>query len=175
MRAVLQRLIDPRTLPIAVTVILFAALFGFGSAMYTGFGSLQVLVGLLVDNAFLLIVAIGTTFVIVSGGIDLSVGAVVAFTTILCAILSERLHWPVWAIAPLVLVLGAAYGAAMGALIHFFKLQAFIVTLAGMFLARGACFLITTQSIEIHEASFHALASFHVPVGSGDLNAGALI
>ena len=175
MRAVLQRLLDPRTLPIAVTIILFAALFGFGSAMYTGFGSLQVLIGLLVDNAFLLIVAIGTTFVIVSGGIDLSVGAVVAFTTILCAILAERLHWPVWAIAPLVLVLGAAYGAAMGALIHFFKLQAFIVTLAGMFLARGACFLITTQSIEIHEPSFHALASFHVPIGSGELNAGALI
>ncbi|CAN7566979.1 sugar ABC transporter permease YjfF [Trinickia sp. LjRoot230] len=175
MRAVLLRLIDPRTLPIAVTIILFAALFGFGSAMYTGFGSVQVLVGLLVDNAFLLIVAIGTTFVIVSGGIDLSVGAVVAFTTILCAICAERLHWPVWAIAPLVLALGAAYGAAMGALIHFFRLQPFIVTLAGMFLARGACFLITTQSIEISEPTFHALAGFHLSIGGGDLNAGALI
>jgi simple sugar transport system permease protein len=175
LKALLLRLVDPRTLPIAVTIVLFAALFGFGSAMYTGFGSLQVLIGLLVDNAFLLIVAIGTTFVILSGGIDLSVGAVVAFTTIVCAICAERLHWPIWAVAPLVLAIGAAYGAAMGAIIHYFRLQPFIVTLAGMFLARGACFLITTQSIEIHEPSFHAVASFHVRIGSGELNAGALI
>ena len=56
-------------------------MFGFGSVMYTGFFSLQVLLSLLVDNAFLLIVAIGMTFVILSGGIDLSVGSVVALTT----------------------------------------------------------------------------------------------
>ncbi len=170
-----SRLLDPRTLPIAVTIALFAALFGFGSAMYTGFGSLQVLVGLLVDNAFLLIVALGTTFVIVSGGIDLSVGAVVAFTTIVCAVLAEHYHWPIWAIAPVVLVMGAAYGAAMGAVIHFFKLQPFIVTLAGMFLARGACFLITTQSITINERTFHAVAEFSIPLGGGTLTAGAMI
>ncbi len=78
-------------------------LFGFGSVMYTGFFSLQVLLGLLVDNAFLLIVAIGMTFVIVSGGIDLSVGSVVALTTILAAVFTEHLHWPVWVIVPLVL------------------------------------------------------------------------
>ncbi|MFP3648854.1 sugar ABC transporter permease YjfF, partial [Paraburkholderia sp. SIMBA_054] len=75
-------MVDPRTLPIAVTILLFCALFGFGSVMYTGFFSWQVLLDLLVDNAFLLIVAIGMTFVIVSGGIDLSVGSVVALTTI---------------------------------------------------------------------------------------------
>ncbi|HEY3598084.1 MAG TPA: galactofuranose ABC transporter, permease protein YjfF [Paraburkholderia sp.] len=171
----LARLVDPRTLPIVVTVALFAVLFGFGSVMYTGFFSLQVLLGLLVDNAFLLIVALGMTFVIVSGGIDLSVGSVVALTTILCAVAAEWWHWPIWVIVPIVLVFGALYGAAMGALIHFFKLQPFIVTLAGMFLARGACFLITTQSITISERTFHAVASFSVPIGSGTLNAGALI
>ena len=52
----------------------------------------------------------------------------------------------------------------MGALIHFFKLQPFIVTLAGMFLARGACFLITTQSITINDPSFHALSGFHIDI-----------
>ena len=175
MRNLLNRLIDPRTLPIVVTIVLFAALFGFGSVMYTGFFSLQVLLGLLVDNAFLLIVAIGMTFVIVSGGIDLSVGSVVALTTILCAVFAEHLHWPVWVIVPLVLVLGALYGAAMGALIHFFKLQPFIVTLAGMFLARGACFLITTQSITINDPSFHALSGFHLDIGGASLTTGGLI
>jgi galactofuranose transport system permease protein len=175
MSAFIRRLLDPRTLPIVVTIALFALLFGFGSFMYTGFGSLQVLMGLLVDNSFLLIVAIGTTFVILSGGIDLSVGAVVAFTTIVCAVCAEHLHWPIWAVAPLVLAIGAAYGAAMGALIHYLRLQPFIVTLAGMFLARGACFLVTTQSITIDEHSFHAVASYSLPIGGGTLNAGALI
>jgi simple sugar transport system permease protein len=175
MSAFIRRLLDPRTLPIVVTIALFAALFGFGSFMYTGFGSLQVLLGLLVDNSFLLIVAIGTTFVILSGGIDLSVGAVVAFTTIVCAVLAEHWHWPIWAVAPIVLLIGAAYGAAMGALIHYLRLQPFIVTLAGMFLARGACFLITTQSITITQPSFHAVAEYNLQIGSGQLNAGSLI
>lgn len=175
MKKLAGRLADPRTLPIVVTIALFAALFCFGSVMYTGFFSMQVLLGLFVDNAFLLIVAIGMTFVIVSGGIDLSVGAVVALTTILCAVGAQWLHWPVWVIVPVVLVFGALYGAAMGALIHFFKLQPFIVTLAGMFLARGACFLITTQSITIDEPTFHAIAAFNVSIGGGSLNAGALI
>ncbi|WP_321843441.1 galactofuranose ABC transporter, permease protein YjfF [Paraburkholderia bannensis] len=168
------RVVDPRILPIVVTVLLFAALFGFGSVMYTGFFSLQVLFGLLVDNAFLLIVAIGMTFVIISGGIDLSVGAVVALTTILCAVGTEKLHWPVVVVVPLVLALGTLYGAAMGALIHFFRLQPFIITLAGMFLARGACFLITTESIQINDAGFHALSEFSIPVGSGSLTTGSL-
>ncbi|CAN7754403.1 sugar ABC transporter permease YjfF [Caballeronia sp. LjRoot29] len=175
MRNLLDRLVDPRTLPIVVTIVLFIALFGFGSVMYTGFFSLQVLLGLLVDNAFLLIVAIGMTFVIVSGGIDLSVGSVVALTTILCAVFAEHLHWPIWVIVPLVLMLGALYGAAMGALIHFFKLQPFIVTLAGMFLARGACFLITTQSITINDPAFHALSGFHIDIHGASLTAGGLI
>ncbi|RDK03120.1 galactofuranose ABC transporter, permease protein YjfF [Paraburkholderia lacunae] len=175
MSKLIGRLADPRTLPIVVTIVLFAALFGFGSVMYTGFFSMQVLTGLFVDNAFLLIVAIGMTFVIVSGGIDLSVGAVVALTTILCAVGAERLHWPIWVIVPLVLMFGALYGAAMGALIHFFRLQPFIVTLAGMFLARGACFLITTQSITINEPTFHAIAGLSMPIGGGSLNAGALM
>ncbi|SAL09814.1 galactofuranose ABC transporter, permease protein YjfF [Caballeronia telluris] len=171
----MNKLIDPRTLPIVVTIALFAALLAFGSVMYTGFFSLQVFAGLLIDNAFLLIVAIGMTFVIVSGGIDLSVGSVVALTTILCALFTERFHWPVWIILPLVLAFGALYGAAMGALIHFFRLQPFIVTLAGMFLARGACFLITTQSITISNPTFRALSAFHLDLGGASLTTGALV
>ncbi|HTH60935.1 MAG TPA: galactofuranose ABC transporter, permease protein YjfF [Paraburkholderia sp.] len=169
------RFVDPRVLPIVVTVLLFCALFAFGSVMYTGFFSLQVLFGLLVDNAFLLIVAIGMTFVIISGGIDLSVGAVVALTTILCAVMAERWHWPVAAVIAAALLCGTLYGAAMGALIHYFRLQPFIVTLAGMFLARGTCFLITTESIQINDAGFHALSTFNIPVGSGSLTTGSLV
>lgn len=168
-------IVDPRTLPIAVTILLFCALFGFGSVMYTGFFSWQVLLDLLVDNAFLLIVAIGMTFVIVSGGIDLSVGSVVALTTIVEAVLSERYHLSVWVIVPIVLVMGTVFGAVQGALIHFFRLQAFIVTLAGMFFARGLCFLITTQSITITDPTFHAISAFRLDIGIGSVTANVLI
>jgi simple sugar transport system permease protein len=168
-------LVDPRTLPIAVTIVLFCALFGFGSVMYTGFFSWQVLLDLLVDNAFLLIVAIGMTFVIVAGGIDLSVGSVVALTTIVEAVLSEHLHLSVWVIVPIVLLMGTVFGAVQGALIHFFRLQAFIVTLAGMFFARGLCFLITTQSITITDPTFQKISAFRLNIGVGSVTANVLI
>ena len=107
--------------------------------MYTGFFSWQVLLDLLVDNAFLLIVAIGMTFVIVSGGIDLSVGSVVALTTIVEAVLSEHLHWPVWVIVPVVLLMGTRVRRRAGRADPLLPAcRPFIVTLAGMFFARGS-------------------------------------
>ena len=170
------RIFDPRTLPIAVTILLFCALFGFGSVMYTGFFSLQVLLDLLIDNAFLLIVAIGMTFVIVSGGIDLSVGSVVALTTIVEAVLSEHMHCVDLDHRAHRAVDGrAVFGAVQGALIHFFRLQPFIVTLAGMFFARGLCFLITTQSITINDPTFKAISAYRLPIGTGSVSANVLI
>jgi simple sugar transport system permease protein len=171
----LRRMRDARLLPLAVTLFLFAALFGFGGVMYTGFFSLQVLLDLLVDNAFLLIVAIGMTFVIISGGIDLSVGAVVALTTLLEAVMAEHWHWPIWIIIPIVLAVGTLFGSAMGWLIHHFRLQPFVVTLAGMFLARGTCFLISVQSITITDPVFTAISNFRYPIGGGEVSTNVLI
>ena len=108
-----------------------------GSVFYDGFFSLQVFLNLLIDNAFLCIVAVGMTFVILSGGIDLSVGSVIALTTMVSAALVEKHGWSPALVIPLVLVMGTAFGAFMGVLIERFRLQPFIVTLAGMFLARG--------------------------------------
>ena len=76
-------------MPLAVTIVLFASMATYGSVFYTGFWSLQVFLNLLIDNAFLCIVAVGMTFVILSGGIDLSVGSVVALTTMVSAWLVE--------------------------------------------------------------------------------------
>jgi simple sugar transport system permease protein len=135
----------------------------------------QVVCNLLIDNAYLLVVAIGMTFVILSGGIDLSVGAVLALSTIVAAWLLQVAHWPPLAVIALALVLGALFGAGMGAVIHFFKLQPFIVTLAGMFLARGLCYLISIQSITIDQPFFVALSQTQVPVLGGFLSPGAII
>ena len=119
-----------------------ALLFAAGAARYTGFASPQVVLNLLIDNAFLLVIAVGMSFVILSGGIDLSVGSVLALTTMVAAWLLQVAHWPAGLVMVVVLLGGAAFGALQGVVIHVFKLQPFIVTLAGMFLARGLLSLI---------------------------------
>ena len=153
---------DPKFMPLAATMSLFMAMAVFGSVSYTGFFSVQAFLNLLIDNAFLVIVAVGMTFVILSGGIDLSVGSVVALSTMVLAALVEHHHWSLWLAIPLVLCMGTVFGAFMGWLIQRFRLQPFIVTLAGMFLARGLCYLISIDSISITDAAYTALAQMRV-------------
>ena len=176
MKAPLPR-IDARLLPLLGSVAVFLLTAGYGSLAYGGFFSAQVFLNLLIDNAFLCIVAVGMTFVILSGGIDLSVGSVIALTTMVSAELVEHHHWSAAAAIPLVLVLGAAFGALMGWLIQRFRLQPFIVTLAGMFLARGLCYLISIDSISITDPGYTTIAQARVPLWSenASLTVGALL
>jgi len=152
-----------RSLPLAVTIGLFLLLFAAGSYLFEGFFSLQVFLNFFIDNAYLAISAFGMTFVIISGGIDLSVGSVVALTTTVTASLLERHGWSPAAVLPLVLVMGSAFGFLMGIVIQYFAIEAFIVTLAGMFLARGLCFLITIDSIPINDEFYAEVSSHRIP------------
>jgi len=152
---------------IFVTCGLFALMFAVGSYLYTGFFSLQVILNLLIDNAFLLITAVGMTFVIISGGIDLSVGSVIALTTMISATLVQEHGWSPMAVIPLVLLLGAVFGWAMGAIIHYFQIQPFIVTLAGMFLARGLCYVISIDTITIDHPFYTAVAQTKIDLPGG--------
>ena len=158
-----------------VTVVLLLVMLGAGGVAYPGFLSEQVIFNLLIDNAFLLVLAVGMGFVILSGGIDLSVGAVLALSTMLCAWLLQVAHWPAPAVIAVVLLLGATFGGAMGALIHYFRLQAFIVTLAGMFLARGVCYLISVESITIDDPLFVAMSRTQLMLPGGFISPGALV
>lgn len=164
---VVSRRIDPKYLPLTVTISLFVLMATLGSVFYTGFFSTQVFLNLLIDNAFVCIVAVGMTFVILSGGIDLSVGSVVALTTMVAAALLEKYHWSPIAVIPLVLFLGALFGTVMGVLIQRFSLQPFLVTLAGMFLARGLCYLISIEGITIAEPVFAGLAEWRLTLWEG--------
>ncbi len=156
--------LNAKYLPLVATVSLFVAMATFGSVSYNGFFSAQVFLNLLIDNAFLVIVAVGMTFVILTGGIDLSVGSVVALSTMVLAALVEHRHWSLWLAIPLVLLMGTSLGAFMGWLIQRFRLQPFIVTLAGMFLARGLCYVISIDSISITDETYTALAQMRVPL-----------
>lgn len=168
--------IDPRYVPLAVTISLFFMMAGAGAIFYDGFLSPQVFLNLLIDNAFLCIVAVGMTFVILTGGIDLSVGAVMALTTMISAQLVQRNGVSPLLVIPLVLVVGAVFGTAQGFLVQRFRMQPFIVTLGGMFLARGLCYLISTESISIANPVYSAIAQARVPLGGdASLSVSAII
>jgi galactofuranose transport system permease protein len=141
--------------PIA-SVVLFAALFGTVIVRYDFASPAQVFLNLLVDNAHLIVLAVGMTFVILTGGIDLSVGSVVALSTV---ILAKTLQsgWPAPVAIATVLIVGPLLGLLMGTVIEFFELQPFIVTLAGMFLARGLCYVISVNSLPIKDPLVRAL------------------
>lgn len=164
-------------LPTLGAVAVFVLAWGYGALAYPAFASAQVFLNLVIDNAFLLIVAVGLSFVILSGGIDLSVGSVIALATMVSAVLVERHHWSAAQTIPLVLLMGTAFGALMGWLIMRFRLQPFIVTLAGMFLARGLCYLISIDSISITDPAYTAIAQARFSLGEDgpSLTVGALV
>ncbi|MEU2249482.1 galactofuranose ABC transporter, permease protein YjfF [Streptomyces sp. NPDC019224] len=147
-----------RFLPVVATLVVFVVTFGIGSVRYQDFASGQVVANLFIDNAFLIVLAVGMTFVILTGGIDLSVGAVAALSTMIAAS-TLRAGWPPLLSVLAVLVAGTVLGLLMGLVIHYFDVQPFIVTLAGMFLARGLCFLISVESVSITDTSFRDFAT----------------
>jgi galactofuranose transport system permease protein len=140
--------VNPKYIPLLATAVVLLAVFGSGSLLYPNFGTPRVLVNLLNDSAFVGVAAVGESFVILSGGIDLSVGSMVAFVGILIAKLLQAGCDPFLAMGIAVGV-GTVSGAVMGCLIYFFELPPFLVTLAGLFFLRGLGFVINPESIGI--------------------------
>ncbi|MCS6159078.1 MULTISPECIES: galactofuranose ABC transporter, permease protein YjfF [Shewanella] len=169
-------MIAKRFIPLWITASLLLVMFLIGSMQFDGFASVRVVTNLFRDNAFLLITALGMTLVIISGGIDLSVGSVIALSGVLTSVLITEYHWhPLLAFA-LVLPLGTLFGALMGSIIHVYKLQPFIVTLAGMFLARGMATTISEESIAIDHPFYDAIADLSIALpGHGSLDISSLI
>lgn len=155
---------NQRNIPIVATFGVFILIYLVGSVMYRNFFSLRVFSNLFYDNAFVGVIAIGMTFVIISGGIDLSVGSVVAFTCVFTArLVMEYQVDPMFAIL-LSLGFGAVLGFTMGCLIHYFELPPFLVTLVGMFLARGLAFQVTLDSIPIRHEFLDKIVYFGIPL-----------
>ncbi len=156
----MKPMVRSRHLPVAVTAVLLVALFVIGGLQFEGFASTRVVANLFTDNAFLAVTAIGMTFVILSGGIDLSVGAVVALGSVLCAVFIGPLGWHPLLAIPVVVLCGTLLGFGMGTLIQRYRLPPFIVTLAGMFFARGLATIISEQSIPIEHGFYDAINGF---------------
>ncbi|SIT06875.1 galactofuranose ABC transporter, permease protein YjfF [Paracoccus saliphilus] len=140
---------NTRALPLYATIVIFLIAYAICWLQFPAMLSTRVIGNLLTDNAYLGIVAVGMTLVILSGGIDLSVGSVIAFSGVFIAVMLRDSSLHPLVVFAMLLALTTAFGAAMGFLIHRLAMPAFIVTLAGMFLARGAAYMLSIDSVPI--------------------------
>jgi galactofuranose transport system permease protein len=164
-----------RNLPMYVTICLFVLMFGLGAVSFTGFFSLQNFLNLFIDNAYLIIIGVGMTFVIISGGIDLSVGSALALSTMLASSLLEKSHMDPLFVIPIVLLVGVTLGLFMGFLIQKFDLPPFIITLAGLYLARGLCYVISLDTIGITNAFWQKAAQSQIHIGTSFISPSVVI
>ncbi len=166
---------NEKYLPLLATIAVFVAIFVIGGMLYNNFMTTQVLGDILADNAFVIIAAIGTTFVILSGGIDLSIGSMIGFVGVVIANL-DLAGWHPLLAAALMLVFGILFGALQGLIIDFCDIQPFIVTLAGLFLLRGACFMINLDSVPIQHGFVAWFSDQSIPLpGGGMLRSSAIV
>jgi len=150
--------------PLLTTITIFILVYFIGGRMYPAMQKPQVFFNLFINTAALLIVSIGMTFVILTKGIDLSVAGMIALTSAASAALLINGVNPV-VVMVLMLVMGIVFGLAMGSLIHYLKVEPFIVTLMGLFFARGMAFIITLSSLTIKDPVYRylALTKLHIP------------
>lgn len=140
---------------VVVTVVLFVVMYAIGCAVYSskGFTHLQTFFNILINNSGLICVACGMTCVMISGGIDISVGSLIALDCMIISVGLDRWGWSTWPLIFLVLGIGVVFGLVQGYLVGYLKLQPFIVTMAGMFFARGLTAVICTAQVSVPTSS----------------------
>lgn len=149
--------------PLLTTITIFILVFFLGGRLYPAMQKTQVFFNLFINTASLLIVSIGMTFVILTKGIDLSVAGVIALTSAASAALLKNNVSP-GVVIPLMLFMGIAFGFTLGCIIHFLKVEPFIVTLMGLFFARGMAYIITLEGLPISDPFYRFLALTKVPI-----------
>lgn len=149
--------------PLLTTITVFILVYFLGTRLYPAMQKPQVFFNLFINTASLMIVSIGTTFVILSKGIDLSVAGMIALTTAASAALLAKGVAPA-VVMPLMLLMGIAFGFTLGCVVHFFKVEPFIVTLMGLFFARGMAYIITLEALPIQNEFYRFLALTKVPI-----------
>jgi putative multiple sugar transport system permease protein len=122
------------------------------------------LTNLVLQNSYIVIMALGMLLVIVAGHIDLSVGSVCGFIGALAAVLMVNYDWPVLPATLVCLACGGLIGAIQGWFVAYFRIPSFIVTLAGMLVFKGlALALLQGQSVGPFPEVFQSLSSGFIP------------
>ena len=140
------------SLPTVAALLIFVLMLGYGEFAYGRIFQLSTVSNLFINNAHLIILAVGLTFVIISGGIDLSVGAIIALSSVSGVMLANA-GWNAWLVIVVMILIGSLVGLASGVLIQYFNVQPFIATLAMMFLGRGLASMLSTVPVRLDEGS----------------------
>ena len=167
----LRKKLDGSNFLLFVTIGLFIIMYIAGIIIFSdaGFDNFQTFLNMLIDNAGLIIAASGMTIIMITGGIDISIGSVIGLVCMMLAYMMQNMHVNAYAAIAIVLIFGIVFGAVQGFLIAYMKLQPFIITLAGMFFCRGLTAIISVNQIAITEnETFLNMASkdIHLLIGS---------
>ena len=156
-----------------ITIVLFFVMYAVGCILFKdqGFARTQNFLNLFISNAGLIVIGIGMTVVMITGGIDISVGSFVAMGCMMLAWMMEKGGVGAVPAVIIVLITGIVFGLVQGFLVAYMDIQPFIVTLAGMFFARGMTAIISKDMISITNETFMAWAKakIYLPFG-GYLN-----
>ncbi|WP_053983464.1 ABC transporter permease subunit [Niameybacter massiliensis] len=153
--------LDGNSFLLLITIVLFIALYIAGMILFNNknFGKPQVFFNLFINNASLIVAAVGMTMVLITGGIDISIGSVIGMTCMMLAWMMEKQSISPLLSIGIVLVAGACFGLVQGFFVAYLKIQPFIVTLAGMFFARGMTAVISSDMISITNETFLKMAN----------------
>lgn len=157
---------------LTITIVVFFVMY-IGAMIFQGKGFLkpQTFMNILNANAALIIVSCGMSLVMVTGGIDISVGGVTGLITMCCAVYLDFGGGNVWVSLLIALSIGLAFGLVQGYLVAYLDIQPFIVTLAGMFFARGMTTIVHTNPFNVENAGFVALKNTRIRIpGLGTVN-----
>ena len=177
-----RKQMNSNTVLLIITIALFVVLYAAGCIVYgsKGFTNLQTFLNILRSNAGLICVACGMTCVMLTGGIDISVGSLVAMDCMLLAygMANWNISAPVMCL--LVLVIGVIFGLFQGYCVGYLQIQPFIVSMAGMFFARGMTAVISTNQLSITaeiSQTFYDWSNFRIylPFGGVPNRKGVLI
>ena len=157
---------------LTITIVVFFLMY-IGAMIFQGGGFLkpQTFFNILNANAALIITSCGLSLVMLTGSIDISVGGVVALVSMCCAVYLDYMGGNVFVSLLIALGIGLAFGLIQGFLIAYLDIQPFIVTLAGMFFARGMTTIVHTNPFNVENEAFVALKNTRVNVpGMGSVN-----
>lgn len=138
---------------------ILACALGLNSGVFT---KPQTFMNLLNENAALIIMSCGLSLVMITGSIDISVGGITALITMTCAMHLDYWGGNVWTALLIVIGIGLAFGIVQGYLIAYLEIQPFIVTLAGMFFAKGMTTIVNSTPFNVANEEFVALKDVRI-------------
>ena len=156
-----KKKINGTTFLLMITILLFVVMYAAGMIVFNdkGFAKPQMFLNLFISNAGLLVIAMGETIVMITAGIDISVGSVTALVCMVAANQMENHGASAYTALLMALVIGLLFGLVQGFLVSYLEIQPFIVTLAGMFFDRGMTSMVSTEMISIKNETFLAWAN----------------